>query len=163
MDMLRPMIKRVGFLLVIIFIRLETGIVLMNSPGISTTDISKSSSTGDDEDIRTIGNYIRLESEMAPKLSEILETFKEDLTTTSSDISTDTTGKVNFHLDNIVLTDLSDTHKTSNDDITEKEEGSDYEDETSTDEHEYEIEEDEEVEEEEEEEEEDEEEEEEEE
>merc|ERR1712025_1183986 len=90
------------------------------SIGTYTTNISKSQNqnhAGDAEDIRTI------------------ETFKEDLTTTSSDISTDTT----------------DTHKTSNDDITEKEEGSDYEDETSTDEHEYEIEEDEEEEEEEEE------------
>ena len=115
MDMLRPMIKRVGFLLVIIVIRLETAIVLMNSPGIST----KLSSTGDDEDIRTIGNYIRLESEMAPKLSEILETFKEDLTTTSSDIDTDTTGQVSFRLDNIIVTKLSDTHKTSNENITE--------------------------------------------
>ena len=93
------MIKWVEFLSVTICVLPDDGIIIDYFLETSTTDISKSSSTGDDEDIRTIGNYIRLESEMAPKLSEILETFKEDLTTTSSDIGADTTGKVNFHLD----------------------------------------------------------------
>ena len=83
---------------------------LTNSLETSTTDISP---VGNEEDIRTIGNYIRLDNEMPPKLSEILETFKEDITTTSSVVGTDTTGQVHhFHLDNKILPKQSDVLKT---------------------------------------------------